>query len=85
MTEEGYFKNINFKIFIIFSLSFISLVLHQVFTKNQVFIFFLIPLFAAFSHIEIDKILKESVFKKTLIYTMLALCFFSTAKYHKEI
>ena len=84
MTEEGYFKNINFKIFIIFSLSFISLVLHQVFTKNQVFIFFLIPLFAAFSHIEIDKILKESVFKKTLIYTMLALCFFSTAKYHKR-
>ncbi len=84
ITKVGYYKDISFKIFLIFSLCFVSLVLHQVFTKNQVFIFFLIPLFAAFSHIEIDKIIKESVLKKILIYTMLALCFFSTFKYHKR-
>ena len=57
-----------------------SLIWHQILTKNQIFIFFLIPILFAFSHIYFNllKINKSKFFCLLLI----AICFFATVKYH---
>jgi hypothetical protein len=43
--KRKFYKEINFKVFSIFSFLFFSLVLHQTLTKNQEFIFFYYPYF----------------------------------------
>mgnify|MGYP006074285261 CR=1 FL=1 len=63
---------------LIFIGSIIIFIYCQLLTKNQVLIFFLIPVSAAFSHIYIKKYLK----KKYLIYFVMLIFVFSTAKYH---
>ena len=50
----------------------------QLLTKNQVLIFFLIPISAAFSHTYVAKYFN----KKYLVYLILLIFIFSTAKYH---
>ena len=50
----------------------------QLLTKNQVLIFFLIPIAAAYSHIYTKKYFS----KKYLIYFILLIFIFTTAKYH---
>jgi len=50
----------------------------QLLTKNQVLIFFLIPIAAAYSHLYIEKYFN----KKYIIYFILLLFVFTTAKYH---
>jgi len=50
----------------------------QLLTKNQVLIFFLIPISAAFSHTYVTKYFN----KKYLVYLILLIFIFSTAKYH---
>ena len=77
---KNYYKNFNFFQFLIIFLSVISLIFHQLLTKNQNFIFFLIPLLAALIHIEATKIKKKIV----IISLIFLLCFFSTIKYHKR-
>ena len=54
------------------------LVYYQLLTKNQVLIFFLIPLSAAYSHAYVTKYFN----KKYLVYFILAIFIFTTAKYH---
>ena len=78
--EKQFYKKINFKIFLIFFLLFISLVQHQILTKNQIFIFFLIPLFAAFVHIELFEL--NSKYKKYIIFFLISVCLLTTFKYH---
>ena len=46
----NFYKKITFKIFLISLLLFISLAQHIIFTKNQIFIFFLIPLILGFAN-----------------------------------
>ena len=58
--------------------SVLILVYCQLLTKNQVLIFFLIPLAAAYSHAYVIKYFN----KKYLLYFILAIFIFSTAKYH---
>ena len=50
----------------------------QLLTKNQVLIFFLIPISAAYSHLYIEKYFN----KKYIIYLILLLFVFTTIKYH---
>ena len=45
-------------------------------TRNQIFIFFLIPILIAFSHISLN------VTKKSILITLLLFCLFVTTKYH---
>ena len=52
----------------------------QLLTKNQVLIFFLIPISAAYSHIYTKKYFN----KKYLIYFILVIFVFSTIKYHER-
>ena len=79
-TQTQFYKKVNFKLFLISFLLFVSLVQHQIITKNQIFIFFLIPLFAAFAHIELLEL--ENKNKKYIIIFLVFLCLFTTFKYH---
>ena len=50
----------------------------QLITRNQILIFFLIPMITAFSQIYFTTYFK----KKYLLYFVICVCFFSVAKYH---
>ena len=63
--------------FIIFIIIFI-LIIHQILTKNQNFIFFLIPLILGLSHYELQKKKNILIFSIFLIF----LCSLITFKYH---
>ena len=58
----------------------ISLIFHQLLTKNQTFIFFLIPILCAFSQISLGQ--NKLKFKKLITSFIILVCIFSTAKYH---
>ena len=52
-SNKNYIKHNNFYIFLVLLLLTFSLILHQLLTKNQVFIFFLVPILTAFSQISL--------------------------------
>ena len=79
-TIKNYRKNNEFFFFLVLFSFLISLVLHQLLTKNQIFIFFLIPIFTAFSQISIEK--NNLKYKKIIFCILLFCCLFSTYKYH---
>ncbi len=77
--EKNYLRKKSFLYFLIlFSLT-LSLVLHQLLTKNQIFIFFLIPILAAFFHITL---INYGFKKNFFIPLIIVLCIFATLKYH---
>jgi len=75
-------KNNNLKneliISILFLFSIIILIYCQLLTKNQILIYFLIPVTAAYSHCYVLKYFN----KKYLVYMILAIFVFTTIKYH---
>jgi len=74
--DKKYFKKKNFFYFLILILFTFSLIFHQMLTRNQTFIFFLIPILTAFSHISINS-------NKLIISVILILfCLGITTKYH---
>ena len=78
--KTGYIKKKNFFYFAILLLFTLSLIFHQLLTKNQTFIFFLIPLLFAFSHIALNE---TKLRKKNIIFIFLIICcFLVTIKYH---
>ena len=82
INKKKYFNDINFYKFLGILFSVFSLILHQILTKNQTYIFFLIPLVAALSHTEM---LNQKIkFKNIIIYLLLFLCVFTTIKYNKR-
>jgi len=76
----NFFSDISFKIFLISLLLFASLVQHLLVTKNQIFIFFLIPLFSGFAQAQLTNI----KFKNQKYFTifLIILCLATTYKYH---
>ncbi len=76
-------KKLNFdyfiKLLIIFSYTF-SLIFHQIMTKNQIFIYFLIPILFAILDIEFNQI--KSRFKNSISIFFILLLLFITVKYH---
>tara|TARA_Y100000741_G_scaffold338601_1_gene298794 strand:+ start:75 stop:1643 length:1569 start_codon:yes stop_codon:yes gene_type:complete len=77
---KSYIKQNNFYVFLILLFFTFSLILHQLLTKNQTFIFFIIPILCAFSHIEVSN--SNFKFKKIASLIILSFCLFSTYKYH---
>ena len=69
----------NFSLLILILFTF-SLILHQLLTKNQTFIFFLIPLLTAFSHISLNNI--KFKFKRLSYIVIIFICVFAAIKYH---
>ena len=80
LKEKSYLKNKNFYYFLILFLVTISLIYHQLLTRNQIFIFFLIPILFAFSHISFF-ILKNNI-NKLISLALISICLFATIKYH---
>ena len=80
LIDKNYIKNNDFYVFLLLLTLTISLIFHQLLTKNQTFIFFLIPILCAFSQVSLSK--NEFKYKKISIYFIIALCIFSTTKYH---
>jgi len=71
-------------IFFGLSILYLSSIFHQLLTKNQIFIHFLTVIFLAISHSEIRfYLLKNSLYKKILIFFILVFCFLITLKYHQ--
>ena len=78
--STNYFKKKDFCYFLIIITYTFSLIFHQILTKNQTFIFFLIPILIAFSNININQLNLRS---NTIIITILIVsCAFITLKYH---
>ena len=64
---------------IIFGLSF-SLMFHQINTKNQLFILFLIPILSSFLHFQLNE--NKIKYSKKLIFLICIITFSLTIKYH---
>ena len=82
-----YFSNkkldlINFNIFILVSIITLTSIFHQIYTKNQIYIFFLIPICSGF--VIYYNNLKNNNLKKLLNYFVILICIFTTLKYHER-
>ena len=78
--HKKYFKEKDFYYFLILILYTFSLIVHQILTRNQTFIFFLVPILLAYSHVCLN--LNRSTFNKKINILMLLVCIFVTTKYH---
>ena len=79
-SNKNYIKHNNFYIFLVLIFLTLSLILHQLLTKNQIFIFFLIPILTAFSHISLNE--NKLKFKEPIRWIIILICLFATFKYH---
>ena len=78
----NFYKKITFKIFLTSLLLFISLAQHIIFTKNQIFIFFLIPLILGFANSRSNDLNKK--FRKYFNFILIIFCIGITFKYHQR-
>ena len=78
--DKKYIKENDFYVFLSVIIFTISLIFHQLLTKNQIFIFFLIPILVAFSHISLLKM--KTDLKNGICVLFIFLSVFSTYKYH---
>tara|TARA_Y100000590_G_scaffold240705_1_gene270687 strand:+ start:1239 stop:2798 length:1560 start_codon:yes stop_codon:yes gene_type:complete len=74
--KKNYFKEKEFINFLILILLTFSFILHQLLTKNQTIIFFLIPILVAFSHISLGSD------KNIISVILIVFCLLITIKYH---
>jgi len=79
-SKKNYLKNNDFYYFLILTLFTSSLIAHQILTRNQTFIFFLIPILFAFSHIYFSNFKLSS--NNFISIILIIICLFATAKYH---
>ena len=79
-SEINYFKQKDFCYFLILVLFTFSLIFHQILTSNQTFIFFLIPILMAFSHINLN--LYKFKLNNLVPIILIFICLFATFKYH---
>lgn len=76
---KNFYKTYNFSFFLICLFLLVSLIQHQLVTKNQIFIFFLIPFFSALVHLELKSLNIDK--KKLFINLLFIFCLFVTFKY----
>ena len=76
LLKKNYFKDKQFIYFLILILFTFFLIFHQLLTRNQTFIFFLIPILTAFSHANFKS--NKKIFSTIFII----FCLFVTVKYH---
>ena len=80
LKDREYYKSKNFNLFLL-SLAILScMIFHQIHTKNQVYIYFMIPIIAGFLHINLKSIQIKS--KKFFYYFFIAIIVILTVKYH---
>ena len=81
--KKKFLKKKDFFYFITILLFTLSLIFHQFFTKNQTYIFFLIPLLVGFSHIAINSITEKK--NNSITFFLILYCILVTSKYHLRI
>lgn len=79
---KDYFKTSYFKIFLVLSVFCITSIFHQIYTKNQIYIFFLIPILSGFSIFYLN--LLKFKYKNHIKYFLVFLCVFVTIKYNER-
>tara|TARA_Y100000590_G_scaffold453999_1_gene600038 strand:+ start:2531 stop:4099 length:1569 start_codon:yes stop_codon:yes gene_type:complete len=80
LMKKKYIETNDFLIFFSLLLLTFSLIFHQLLTKNQTFIFFLIPILSAFSHASFYN--TKLKYKRNICYLIIFICLFATLKYH---
>jgi len=80
---KEYYKNKNFFNFITITLFSLALINHSIYTKNQIFIFFLIPLISLFIFLNLNKI--EFKFKNLFFFFLIFFVIIITVKYHLRL
>lgn len=77
--KKKYSKSLNFKVFLTFLQVYVFLLISQIITKNQIYIFFLIPIFSLLSF----SVLKnyDLKYKNYIQIFIISICLFSTIKY----
>ena len=78
--KKYFYKDINFKIVLACIFLFLSLAQHIIVTKNQIFIFFLIPLFLGFANVQLNNL--DLNYKKYIKLILIIFCMGITLKYH---
>ena len=78
--KKNFYQSKDFKILIICLLLFFSLAQHMIITKNQIYIYFLIPLFIGLANIQLFK--AKHKYSKYLTIFMVLFCLGITLKYH---
>ena len=78
--KDNFYTDLNFKITIVCILSFLSFAQHIIITKNQIFIFFLIPFFLGFANLQLNNL--KINFKKYINFFLIIFCLGITLKYH---
>ena len=78
LNNKQYYKKKDFFILISLVFTAYSLILNQLLTLNQKFVFLTIPIFLAFSHLYIEREIKKNYFVYTIIFFALA----TTLYYH---
>ena len=80
--KKNYINSKKFNIFLIFTTLVITSIFHQIYTKNQVYIFFLIPLCSGFAIFYSNLITSD--YKKKINFLIIILCLVATFKYHER-
>jgi|TARA_Y100000294_G_scaffold125859_1_gene117311 hypothetical protein len=80
--EKNYIYKKNFQIFLVIFVFAISTIVHQIYTKNQIYIFSLIPILAGFLIYFINKTKVKN--KITLINLVLLISIITAIKYHER-
>ena len=80
--NKKFHKSKYFQIFLILFFYTLSTLIHQFYTKNQIYIFFLIPILIGFFFYFIENLKFKN--KKRLKYLFIFLCLFCTIKYHER-
>ena len=80
--RKNYFYKSNFFIFLLIFVYTITSIFHQIYTKNQIYIFHLIPILFGFLLYFIQSI--EFKKKKETVYFLIIIVFFITLKYHER-
>jgi len=78
--KKNFFKKKEFSYFLVIFFFTISLIYHQIYTKNQIFIFFLIPILCAFLLYSLRDIKIKN--KNYFSYFIVFACLLITLKYH---
>ena len=79
--KKSFFKEDKFFVLIIIFFILISFLTHQLLSKNQIFIYFLIPIFSGLIHLNLDKE-KFRINKQVLVYSIILFTVFTVFKYH---
>jgi len=80
INNYSYINQKDFYFFLTLTTLTLSLIFNQLLTKNQIYIFFLIPILAGFSQIYLKKIKLKH--KSKIFIAIVLICFFATIKYH---